>query len=175
MSPARSIAVALALALGTTATLAGCTGSDERPSPPATTMSPTSPPGTDSPLAYPIFSDPAVPIYAAVGTRFGIALAAEPSAGYRWSLVSPPDPAVVLPLGSEFLTGPTIVALGESEAAAIISFVARADGETTIELRYVGADGQPDPEGRTATFTVVVNADGQPPPPETSDTTTEEP
>jgi hypothetical protein len=166
MSRAKHIAM-LVVAL---VNVVGCTGSEERPQP-TTTVADSTPPGTDSPLAYPIYTDPAVPIYAKVGARFGLALAAEPAAGFRWDLVDRPDPQVLLPLGSEFSTDSTVIPLDEGEAAFVIAFVATADGETSIGLRYVGADGQPTPDGRSATFAVTVNAEGQPPPTDPTGTT----
>jgi predicted secreted protein len=166
MSPARQIALLVAALVS----LVSCTGAEERPQP-TTTVADVGPPGTDNPLAYPIYTDPAIPIYAKVGTRFGIALPAQPAAGFRWDLVNRPDPQVLLPLGSEFSTDSTVIPLGEDEAAFVITFVATADGETSIGLRYVGANGQAAPEERSATFTVTINAEGQAPPAEAPDAT----
>lgn len=162
--PARRIAIAL-LATALTA----CSGTESPPADPdqsATTLGP----GPADPRAFPVFTEPAEPIVVAVGERFGILLPAEHAAGFRWQLAADPDLTVLAPLGNELLTGTT--ALPGNGDAAVIMFAARAEGTTTIELRYVGSDGNPDPTGRTATFTVTVTATGEPPPPPETTTTT---
>jgi hypothetical protein len=58
---------------------------------------------SDDPLSFTAYVDPNVPIVAAIGERFAFMLDAEPSEGYRWEVVVQGDPAVVLPLGSQFV------------------------------------------------------------------------
>lgn len=92
-------------------TLAGCTGDDTSTSDPTATTSPVPPAEpVDDPLAFTAYTDPAVPIVAAVGERFVLLLDAEPSEGYRWEVVAAPDPAVAMPLGSQFLPRDSIPA-----------------------------------------------------------------
>jgi len=92
-------------------TLAGCTGDDTSTSDPTATTSPVLPAEpVDDPLAFTAYTDPAVPIVAAVGERFVLLLDAEPSEGYRWEVVAAPDPAVAMPLGSQFLPRDSIPA-----------------------------------------------------------------
>lgn len=159
----------LALLLVTLALPAACAGTESPPSPPRQTAT-TLAAGAADPRAFPVFTEPDQPIVVAVGARFGILLPAEHTAGFRWQLTADPDRAVLMPLGNELLTSTT--ALPGSPDAEVISFAARAEGQTTIRLRYVGSDGSPDPTGRTATFTVTVTATGEPPlPAETSPTT----
>ena len=57
----------------------------------------------DDPLSFTAYVDPNVPIVAAIGERFALMLDAEPTEGYRWEVVVQGDPAVVLPLGSQFV------------------------------------------------------------------------
>ena len=176
MSPARTLAMALALTLGTTTTLAGCTGSDERPSQPATHHVARLPAGHRQPsrlsgLQRSRRAD-------LRGGRHPVRHRPRCGTVGRLSVVArqPTRPGGGAPARQRVPDGARRSwHSARARPTAIISFVARADGETTIELRYVGADGQPDSEGRTAAFTVVVNAEGQPPPPETTGTTTEAP
>jgi predicted secreted protein len=155
------------------ALLAGCSGSEAPSAGPTTSAGATTIAGADGgdPRAFPVFIDPDQPILVAVGARFGILLPAEHSAGFRWQLVGQPDPGVLAPLGNELLTGTT--ALPGDGDGEVISFAARREGNATVELRYVGSDGNPDPAGRTARFSVIVTATGEPPPaPETTTTST---
>lgn len=117
---------------------------------------------TSNPLAFPAYSDPDTPIYIGVGKRFAVMLEANPSTGYRWEAVRPPDPKVVTPLGTQFLTASTAVpGAPESE---ILNYVATGVGVTEIALRYSPAAGAAGADARTATFHVTVTLDGQPPP-----------
>lgn len=155
------------------ALLAGCSGSEAPSAGPTASAGVTTIAVADGgdPRAFPVFTDPEQPIVVAVGVRFGILLPAEHSAGFRWQLVGHPDPAVLAPLGNELLSD--TAALPGGGDGEVISFAARREGAATIELRYVGSDGNPDPTGRTARFSVTVTATGEPPPvPETTTITT---
>lgn len=62
----------------------------------------------DDPLDFMAYVDPSVPIVAAIGERFALMLDAEPTEGFRWEVVVQADPAVVLPLGSQFVARESI-------------------------------------------------------------------
>jgi predicted secreted protein len=87
----------------------GCTGSDTTAdgTSDSTIAAPEERPA-DDPLAFTAYADPAVPITAAVGERFALLLDAEPTEGFRWEVVEQADPAVVLPLGSQFVPRDTL-------------------------------------------------------------------
>lgn len=117
---------------------------------------------TTDPLSFPAFGDPAAPILVAVGQHFALMMAADPTSGFHWTISQMPDPAVVSPLGTQFMTSQT--AMTSSPDSEILSFVAIGEGETEIALRYTSADTELDSGTREAVFTVTVTADGKPPP-----------
>lgn len=85
--------------------VSGCTGDDATTDATSATTQIAAPDerSVDDPLAVTAYADPATPITAAVGERFALLLDAEPTEGFRWEVVSQGDPAVVLPLGSQFV------------------------------------------------------------------------
>jgi hypothetical protein len=145
--------------------------------------------GPDSPLAFPAYSDPGTPIFVALGQRFALALEVDPASGARWRVTSPPDEAVLAPLGTELRDEPEDgpdegdgeggsepTGDGGSEATgdggevdgrtvALVTFVAAGEGTTAIEVRLVGADGWPLPDQEPLVFFVTVTLSGEPPPP----------
>jgi hypothetical protein len=145
--------------------VAACASSDPDPSNPST--------GTRStlPAAPPVsaYSDPAQPITVALGQEIDIALPADPRAGLSWQAVAPPNPIVLLSIGSSFRAGTT-----PGQLVQVLHYGARGPGITAVPLRYaspkVGA-----PVLQTKTFAVTVvdpNAPPPPPPPPTSSSTT---
>jgi hypothetical protein len=134
-----------------------------------TTVAPTDPSGT-APLDYPAYRDPAQPIYAALGRRFALRFDAEPSAGFSWQMVNRPNPAVVVPIGTEF-RGETTGTAVNTTVVQYLSFAASGIGETTIEVRYVTPSGSPAPDTEPMVFTVIVTFTGEPPPPTEPSTT----
>ncbi len=54
------------------------------------------------PVTPPAFTDPAQPIQVPLGSSFALVLPADPRGGLSWQAVSPPNPVVLLPIGSTF-------------------------------------------------------------------------
>lgn len=160
----RRVLAALLVVASLTVVAVGCSGSDEPPSP-ATGTSPvgTAVAPTDPALAYPLFADPAAPVCIGLARRAGIVLAARPSAGERWRVVTAPDPAVAVPVGTEFVTGNT--ALPGVPDTEILSYAGEAVGATAVEVVLLGADGAPLGDGLPVRFQLEVTATGECPPP----------
>ncbi len=95
-------AVIMALGFGS------CGGSPSAPIADPTTSAPvdTTTPGPLEPVRS---SDPDQPLAVALGGRFELLLPADPTRGWRWVL-EPVDTAVVVPLSSEFLDDPAVLA-----------------------------------------------------------------
>jgi hypothetical protein len=119
--------------------------------------------GDDDPLAFPAYVDPAEPIFAAVGQRFGLALEVDPATGARWRVTAPPDPFVLASLGTELRQDAD--ADREGATTQVLSFAAASEGATSVEVTLVGADGQPVAGVEPLTFQVTVTVTGEPPPP----------
>jgi predicted secreted protein len=166
-------ALAVVAAVATVGVTA-CSGEESGPpssTGPGTTTAPGDPTGT-GPLDYPAYRDPAQPIYAALGRRFAVRLEAQPGAGFSWELSNTPDPAVVIPIGTEFRGETTGTAVGVT-AVQYLSFAASGTGTTTIEVRYVSPTGEPAPDTPPLRFTVTVTFTGEPPPPPPESGTTQ--
>lgn len=119
--------------------------------------------------APPVYSDPRKPIQVALGHEFVIALPADPRSGLSWQPIVPPDPSVLLSIGSAFRTGGTI--RGVAQVQQVLLFGGRGYGTTTIRLRYARPKAG-SPVLRTVVFTVtVINPLAPPPPPTTTSTT----
>jgi Chagasin family peptidase inhibitor I42 len=119
--------------------------------------------------APPVYSDPRKPIQVALGHEFVIALPADPRSGLSWQPITPPDPSVLLSIGSAFRTGGTI--RGVAQVQQVLLFGGRGYGTTTIRLRYARPKAG-SPVLRTVVFTVTVINPLAPPPPPTTTTTT---
>jgi predicted secreted protein len=154
----RLIAGTVALAVA----LTGCGGAE------SSSSSTTTVPGTVSaaaPVTVPAYCDPAVPISVALGQQFALALTLESNAasGLSWQTVTPPNPAILLSIGTEF-PGPGRTVEGGScqGETQVMRYGGRALGTTTITLRYgrPGAAAATDP---TATFSVTVIDPNAPP------------
>lgn len=161
-----------------------CSGDDERsaPAPDTTAAGATTSDGTavaggtdaSSPepaFPVPLFADPAAPVCIAVSRRAGVVLPADPSAGERWRVAAAPDPAIAIPVGTEFVT-----TTGDGPPdAEILSYAGRAVGGTAVEVVLLGADGAPVADGVPLRFAIEVTPDGAcppPPPPPPGETTT---
>lgn len=96
----------LALSLVTVLGLGSCGGSGSTSDQSASTV-PTD--TTIAPLAPVRSSDPSVPVAVALGGRFELLLPADPTRGRRWVL-EPVDTSIVVPLSSEFLDDPELLA-----------------------------------------------------------------
>lgn len=151
-------------------TAAGCAG-DEGPTTgstgPGTTISIDSP--ETGPLAYPAYRDPSAPIYVALGRRFALQLDTEAGEGFSWQVANEPDPAVVVPLGTQFRSEDPGVP--GAPTVQYLSFAASGVGTTTIELHLVSPSGEVVPHSFPLVFTVVVTFTGDAPPPPPDDTT----
>lgn len=183
--------VVLALA---TVVPAACSGSDERPASSPTTGPADGAIGDPEALAYPVFDDPAVPVFVGLGRRFGIALPADASSGERWVITDPPDRAVVVPLGTEFTAGPwppdgpqSTTGSGSGAPSRptadpdtgvrpggvqVLTFAAAGFGTTTIGFRPTRGAADPGDDRDPVTFTVTVTLTGEPPPPPPEPVTT---
>jgi hypothetical protein len=145
--------------------LAACTGA-EGPSTDTTAGTGTTidDPTRAAALEYPAYRDPGQPIYVALSRRFALLVDSEPSQGFSWQVTNEPDPAVVVPLGTQFRTESPGVQ--DAPSGQYISFAASGEGTTTIELRYVTPSGEAVPDTLPLVFTVIVTFTGEPPPPE---------
>lgn len=169
----------LVLALGAVVP-AACSGSDERPTPSPATGPVGTAIGDPDALAYPVFDDPALPVFVGLGRRFGIALPADASSGERWVITEPPERAVVVPLGSEFAAGPqasprpTVGPDGDpgADGVQVLTFAAAGFGTTTIGFRPTRGAAAPAAGQPPVTFTVTVTLTGEPPPPPPEPATT---
>jgi len=152
--------------------LAACSGEEASPSGstfgPGTTIA-GDPTGTGA-LEYEAYSDASAPIYVALGRRFALQLDSEPGAGYSWQVSNTPDPAVVVPLGTQLRS--TNPGVPGSTAVQYISFAASGLGTTTIEVRYVSPTGEIAANTVPIPFAVTVTFTGDPPPPPPPEETT---
>jgi hypothetical protein len=142
--------------------LAAC-GSSGQASPSATTTHRVL--GVAAPVP-PVYTDPAKPIRVPIGRSFAIALAADPRSGLSWQPAVPPDPAVLLSIGSSFRN-----ARKGHGVEQILLYAGRGYGTTKIRLRYAS----PKPGAatlRAATFTVTVYDPSAPTTTTTSTTST---
>jgi len=126
--------------------LAGC-GSSGRASPSATTTRPAL--GVAAPVP-PVYTDPSKPIRVPIGRSFAIALAADPRSGLSWQPVAPPNPAVLLSIGSSFRNAPKGHGVDQ-----ILLYAGRGYGTTQVRLRYA-SPRRGAATLRAATFTVTV-------------------
>ncbi len=159
----RTVAVAV-VALGLASVAAGCGSSDADGPTPATGHQTTV---VDGP-APAVYSDPNVVITVNLGQEFEIALPADPRAGLSWQAVAPPNPIVLLSMGSSFRPAAT-----PGKLEQILHYGARGPGLTAVPLRYASPKAGAKVLD-TKTFTVSVvdpNAPPPPPPPPTSSTT----
>jgi hypothetical protein len=119
-----------------------------------------------SPLP-PTYSDPSKPITVALGSEFALALRADPRSGLSWQPVNPPNPVVLLSIGSLFRS---VGRAGQVEQ--VLLYGGRGPGISAIQLRY-GQSKAGSPALQTVTFVVtVVDPNAPPPPPPTTTTTT---
>ncbi len=168
----RSGAVRLiVLAVTLAAALTACGGAESSSSS-ATTVPGTGNAGT--PVTVSAYCDPAAPISVALGQQFALTLEADAATGLSWQTVTPPDPAILLSIGTEFPGQGRTVEGGSCQGATqVLRYGGRALGTTTITLRYgrPGAAAAPD---KTATFSVTVVDPNAPPttPPTTAASTT---
>ena len=118
LSVAAGIAVFIAIALS----LGSCGGSGSGSSPSSTerTESTAADITTVDPLAPSRFTDPTQPVSVNLSGRFELLLPADPTRGWRWVL-EPVDTAVVVPLSSEFLDDPNLLASTSSTTSSTSS------------------------------------------------------
>jgi hypothetical protein len=118
LSVAAGIAVFIAIALS----LGSCGGSGSGSSPSSTesTESTTADVTMVDPLAPSRFTDPTQPVPVNLSGRFELLLPADPTRGWRWVL-EPVDTAVVVPLSSEFLDDPSLLASTSSTSSSTSS------------------------------------------------------
>ena len=126
--------------------LAAC-GSSGKASPSATTTRPAI--GVVAP-APPVYRDPSKPIRVPIGKAFALALPADPRSGLSWQPGVPPDPAVLLAIGSSFRSAPHGHGVEQ-----VLLYAGRGYGTTQIHLRYA-SPRRGAPVLRAATFTVTV-------------------
>jgi len=100
-----------------------------------------------------VFTDPAQSVQVRAGQIFLIALAANPSTGYRWVVATPPDAPVADLKGSAYQAVHSGL-MGAPGQDVFVCF-ARGAGTTTIALNYV-APGRETTVGKTVRFRVVV-------------------
>lgn len=160
-TPLRALGLGLAATCAAALVVPACAGGDGAPAAVATTSVPTTI-DPQSPLVYAAFADPSTPIYMAIGRRFALSLEADPAQGVRWQATADPDPAIVRSLGTEFRPAGTDP--GQAVPVQLLHYAAAGEGETTVTVTLVSADGQPVPGRESLTFTIVVSLSGEPPP-----------
>ena len=173
--PAAVLVVAVAAVTASLA-ITGCSGSDSSTS---TTTTGVDPAATTPPVTVPAYCDPAVPIAVAIGQQFAIVLEADPASGSSWQTVAPPDPAVLLSIGTEFPgAGQTVAGASCTQASQVLRYGGRGLGTATITLRYGRPGAAATPDDKTLVFTVTVvdpNAPTTTPPTTAATTTTSAP
>jgi predicted secreted protein len=92
---------------------------------------PAAPEGNQSAMA---FEDPGVPIKIFPDEEFSIALASNPSTGFRWKMTLPEEQKIVKLLGSEHVTSQEVMPGVPGEE--VFTFRALAPGETKIDFVY---------------------------------------
>jgi len=120
LSVAAGIAVFIAIALSLGSCGASGSGSGSSPSSTESTESTAADLTTVDPLAPSRFTDPTQPVSVNLSGRFELLLPADPTRGWRWVL-EPVDTAVVVPLSSEFLDDPNLLASTSSTTSSTSS------------------------------------------------------
>jgi predicted secreted protein len=157
---------------------AGCSGAESN-STSSTTV--TVAPGDATTLVtVAVHSDPAAPITVALGQQFAIVLEADPGSGFSWQAEAPPDPKVVLSMGTEFRApGQAVAGVPGTATSQVLRYGGRGLGNTQIALRYGRPGAAPAADDKRETFSVTVTQTGEPPPttspPPTDSTTTTAP
>ena len=167
-----AVVVAAALTVAASLAVSGCRGSDSSGS---TTTTGLDAAVTTPPVTVPAYCDPAAPISVAIGQQFALVLEADPASGSSWQTVAPPDPAVLLSIGTEFPgPGQTVAGGSCSQASQVLRYGGRGLGTATITLRYGRPGAAATPDDKTLVFTVTVIDPNAPPtaPPTTAATTT---
>lgn len=169
--PRRTVLCLVALVLTMAGVATACSGEEGGGSTNSTGSGTTVGADDDLPgaLDFPAYSDPNAPIYMALGRRFALKLTSEPGAGYSWQVSNHPDPAIVIPLGTQLRSDSPGVP--GASAQQYISFATSGEGTTEIDLHYVSPDGQVATDPAPISFTVTVTLTGDPPPPPESGTT----
>ncbi len=98
---------------------------------------------------------PGEPIKVAVGQKFSIRIAANPSTGYGWQLSQPPDAAVTMLVTNSYIQKRTDMRVGVG-GHEVWTFKAVGQGRTDISLQYVRSWEKDVPPVRTNVFTVIV-------------------
>lgn len=110
------------------------------------------------PVAPPAFSDPSQPIRVPLGSSFELVLPADPRGGLSWQAVAPPNPVVLLSIGSSFRPlPPTTTTTSTTAPPTTATTVPPTTAAPTTTLRRAG---------QTTTTTTTA------PPPSTTTTTT---
>ena len=110
-------------------------------------------------VTVPAYCDPAVAISVPIGQQFAIVLEADPATGSSWQTVAPPDPAVLLSIGTEFPgpgPGETVEGRACTPASQVLRYGGRALGTATITLRYGRPGAKAAADDKTLVFTVTV-------------------
>ena len=109
-----------------------------------------------------VITDSSTTIRTSVGQLFVIALDANRTTGYSWSVADPGS--LVSCIGSAYLaTSPGRLGSGGQQ---LLIFRAASEGSGTLELRYVRPfDASPDDNAKRVTFRFTVNARGPNVPP----------
>ena len=184
-----SVAAGLSVLVAIVLSLSSCGGSGSGSSSESSenTATTTAEVTTADPLAPSRFADPTQPVSVNLSGRFELLLPADPTRGWRWVL-EPVDTAVIVPLSSEFLDDPNLLASTSSttsstsstteptvtwvptttttidpdspEAAPMVQVIAfAARSIATAEIRLrYERISSSDRNPRTTTFTVVVHA-----------------
>ena len=101
-----------------------------------------------TPVAVPVYHDPRQPIRVPLGREFVISLAADPRSGTSWRPAPPPDPTILLSIGTSFRTD-------GNHVDQLLLYGGRGYGTTVITLHYVGPR-RSSAVLRTVSFTVTV-------------------
>jgi hypothetical protein len=107
-------------------------------------------------VAPPAFTDPTQPIRVPLGSSFELVLPADPRGGLSWQAVAPPNPVVLLSIGSSFRALPPTTTTTSTTAPPTTTTVPPTTAAPTTTFRRAGP---------TTTTTTA------PPPPTTTTTT----
>jgi predicted secreted protein len=105
--------------------------------------------------------DPSAPIRARVGSQFAVAFESNPTTGFRWSITTEPDPAVISLVRTEDV--PALTRLPGAPGIACFVFAAVGAGSTSVDFAYARSFEAGVPPSTTANIEVIVTSAAQVP------------
>lgn len=112
---------------------------DQAPAAPTEVKEPSEAVQSEPPVAVSsdsrVFQDPGIPIKVASGEEFSIALASNPSTGFRWKMTLPEDDQTVAFLGSEHVVSEEV--MPGVPGTEVFKFKAATPGEIKADFVYI--------------------------------------